>query len=172
MIRTVDINEKIDRLIEALSIDQRHLQHALCRLGELRDYMIKNDVTSLEQMLKTIRMESDAHLANEYIRQSLRKDLSVMLGIEFSELTLVRIAEFVTNPRKYRLLEKRSELKGLAADLKVQYQATAMLIKESARVNKLLLNSLMNSNSDSNVTYNAKGYTSRETGNVFMNYHL
>jgi len=172
MISTVQINEKVDRLIDALDTDQQHLQQALVRLGELRDHMIKNDGSSMEQMLKTIRSESDAHLANEYTRQSLRRELAGIFGIEFCELTLVRIAEFVTNPRKHKLLEKRVELKGLAADLKVQYQATAMLIKESARLNKLLLNSLMNSNRDSNVTYNSNGYTSRETNNGFMNYHL
>ncbi|MCK5000868.1 MAG: flagellar export chaperone FlgN [Anaerohalosphaera sp.] len=172
MISTVQINEKVDRLINALTADKQHLQQGLIRLTELRDYLIKNDPSSMEQMLKTIRSESDAHLANEYTRQTLRRELAGVFGIEFSELTLVRIAEFVTNPRKHQLLEKRRELKGLAADLKVQYQATAMLIKESARLNKLLLNSLMDSGSDSNVTYNANGYTSRETGNAFMSFHL
>ena len=172
MISTAIINEKVDRLLEALARDRRHLQLGLDRLEQLRGNMIKNDVDAMENMLKTIRAESDSHVANEYIRQNLRKELAAILRVDLKEMTLVRIAESVTNPRKHQLLQIRTELKGLTADMKVRFQATAMLIKENARLNTMLLNSLMNSKNENSMTYNARGIASRDTNSAFMNYNL
>ncbi len=169
---TMNIEEKTRQLLSVLNKEEITLEKAVKWLDQLREFIIKRDSVSLDRLLKEIRSASDTYAMNEYARQNLRRELSGMLEMDFEDVCLSAIADYASEDLRQELLETRQRLSQLGEVLKKKGRSTAMLVREYARLNTMMLNKLLQLGSSETMTYNADGRTGRSAHRALMNYHF
>jgi len=137
---TSEIEDKVDELLACLDTDARHIQESLSYLNELRSLVIKRDDAALGKLLEGIRAESDRYGDHESQRQSIRRELA-----------------------------RQTKLRELIKELKKEYSSTTLLLAECARLNSLLLRTVLDLGRTGAVYYNSSGTTKRQVDTAFMN---
>jgi hypothetical protein len=165
----VEIEDKVDGLLVVLDKDIRHIQESLSRLDELRSLVIKRDDAALGELLEKIRAESDSYAANESNRQSVRKELAIVLECDLEQMTLSKLEAALSEEKKTQVAQRKTKLRSLTKELKKEHLSTVLLLSECARFNRLLLSSIFDLGKIGTITYDSNGAASRQTGAGFVN---
>jgi len=90
------------------------------------------------------------------------------VGCDPGAITLTRIEHGLTGPRRVAAAEKKLRLQRLAGHLRSRYLATAGLLVECARFNRLLLDGIAGLSASSPLTYRSDGSTGRSGAGALM----
>jgi len=168
----MEIKDKINELLGVLDKDIEHVEQSLTHLNDLRSFVIKRDSVALGQLLEKIRAQVDNYVANELKRLSLRKELADAFGCEPEQLNLSRLEANAVEQDKAQISRRKTKLARLTNKLREEHIATAMLLAECGRLNRLLINTIFNTAVNSALTYDSKGSTARQTDKAFVNLQL
>lgn len=164
----IEIQSKVDELLSILDRDTEHIQESILRLNEMRELVIKRDDVSLNKLVESIRAESENYAVNEKQRQLIRKEIAAILGCGVEQMTLSRIEDILTGEKKSQVAQKKTKLRQLTRELRTEHLSTALLLSECARLNGLLLKSILNLDKTA-VCYNSSGSAEQRTDAAFMN---
>jgi len=162
------IEELIEELLALLDADAVRLEITLSHLNNLRAGVIKRDEAGMEQLLETVRTEQDERDAIEQKRNKLRQVAAAAFGCAAEEVNLSRIMEYLTPVLCQQVAQRQRTLMRLVEKLKIEYTATAMLLNECSRFNRMLLDSIVGSRCKGVATYNASGQMKRPNGSGFV----
>jgi len=169
---TAEIRNKVDELLVVLDNDIQYISRSLSHLDQLRSLVIKRDHEELGRLLENIRKEADIGTVNELKRQSIRKQLAAALDCRADQLRLSMLKSLLPKEMAAQVSRRREQLLDLTEQLRRQYQSTAMLVSECARLNRMLLDSVFNLRTADAVTYDANGTPARQTDTAFVNLHF
>lgn len=164
--------DNIDRLLDVLDIDIENIHRNLSVLNQLRSSVIKRDNDSLTQLLKEIQADSSRHKNNESKRKSIRKAIADSLGCPAEKITLTSLAQTLPEEKKNLIAERKEKLTELLRQLKNEYHATAALLSECARFNRILIKTLFSNKTSETITYHADGSARRYMDSTFLNMKL
>jgi len=164
--------DNIDRLLNVLDTDIENICQNLSAMNQLKSSVIKRDSDCLAQLLKKIQADSSGHKNNESKRKSIRKELAHSLGCPVEKITLTRLAQMLPEEKKSLIVERKEKLTELLNQLKNEYHATAVLLSECARFNRILLKTLFNNKTAETITYDADGSARRYFDSAFVNMKL
>jgi len=165
----LELQSGVDELFAVLDRDIDHLEKNLSRLDQLRSFVVKQDQDSLGRLLDNIRVESKLQQHNDTQRQTIRKDLAFSLNCSVEDVTLTRIAAYLSGEKKSELLQRKKRLNALAGLLKKEYLGTQLLLSDCQRFNRTLLKRIFEKGQSNNITYKSTGHSERQTDTVFMN---
>jgi hypothetical protein len=163
-----DVAEKADADVSVLDEDIGYVEATLSRLDGLRGLMIKRDAVGLEPLLSKIAEEAEAPAAKCATRQQLTRDLAGALGAKAERVTLAELQSRLPEAWGTALVERRTRLRSLAADLKREYSLTSTLLSDCARFNRLLMRAYFGAKGQSGVTYNPNGATRQHANRRLM----
>jgi hypothetical protein len=162
------IEELIEEFLALLDADAVRLEATQGYLNTLRAGVIKRDEAAMIQLLETVSAEQDDRDAIENKRRSLRQIAAVAFGCTAEEVNLSRIMEYATPPLRQDVLRRQQTLTRLVEEFKTEYMATAILLNECSRFNRLLLDSIVGGRCRGVTTYNASGQMKRPNGSGFI----
>jgi hypothetical protein len=162
------IEELIEELLALLDADAARLESTLSHLNNLRAGVIKRNEAGLEQLLEIVKTEQDERDALENKRSQLRHIAAAAFGCTADEVNLSRIMEHLTPALRQQVAQRQQTLARLVEKLKTEYMATAMLLNECSRFNRMLLDSIVGSRCKGVTTYNASGQMKRPNGSGFV----
>jgi hypothetical protein len=162
------IEELIEELLALLDADVVSLETTLSHLNNLRAGLIKRNEAAMEQLLETIKAGQDDLKVIENKRSKLRHIAAAVFGCTAEEVNLSRIMEHLTPVLRQQVAQRQQTLTRLVEKLKTEYTATAMLLKECSRFNRMLLDSIVGSRCNGVATYNASGQMKRPDGSGFI----
>lgn len=162
------IEELIEELLSLLDADAVRLEITLRYLNDLRAGVIKRDEAAMAQLLETVKAEQNDRDALEDKRTALRRIAAAAFGCTADEVNLSRIMEYVMPPLRQQVAQRQQRLARLVEKLKTEYTATAMLLNECSRFNRMLLDSIIGSRCKGVATYNASGQMKRPNGSGFV----
>ncbi len=168
----IEIKDKVDKLLAVLDKDIQHLQQSVSYLNELRSLTIKHDNKALSKLLERIQSESDKYKNHELKRQSIRKELAVVLSCNLKEMTLSMLEANLPEEQQADVTVRKTRLKELVKRLKEEYISTSFLLAECARFNNLLLKSIFGLGQPGTITYTVNGTAKRQTDTVLVNMRL
>jgi hypothetical protein len=168
----LELEKSVDRLMDVLDRDIENLQKNLSRLDQMRSAVIKRDDVSMGRLLDEIRSESQMLQMQQSQRKLARKELAENLGCNCEDVTLTRLEEILPEGRGMILAEKKEQLRTLTTKLKREYSATAILLAECARFNRLLLKTIFGGQRAEVITYDALGSAKRQSEAAFVNLKL
>jgi hypothetical protein len=154
---TIEIENKIDEMLECLDVDIEHIQTNLMRLNDLRALVIKRDDTQLTRLLNEIQMESDSYKEHESRRFMIRKQLAKLLTCEIEKITLSTLETMLDEEKRNCLRTKKAQIKALVESFKVEYASTIVLVSECSRFNKMLIKSIFEPAKANPISYSSKG---------------
>lgn len=76
--------------------------------------------------------------------------------------------EHVSEEMRPKVAQRKAVLEQLIGKLKTEYAATALLLSECSRFNRLLLDSIFGSRGKGAMMYNASGQTQQHNGGGFI----
>jgi hypothetical protein len=163
-----DIEELIEELLALLDADAIRLESTLSHLNHLRAGVIKRDEAAMEQLLEAIKAEQDDRDAIENKRNKLRQIAAAAFGCTAEELNLSQIMKHLTPLLRQQVAQRQQTLARLVEKLKTEYTATAVLLNECSRFNRMMLDSIVGSRCRGVATYNASGQMKRPNGSGFV----
>ncbi len=164
--------DNIDRLLNVLDTDIENICRNLSAMNQLKSSVIKRDSDCLAELLKKIQADSSGYKNNESKRKSIRKELAHSLGCPVEKITLTSLAQILPEEKKSLIVERKEKLTELLKQLKNEYHATAVLLSECARFNRILLKTLFNNKTAETITYDADGSARRYFDSAFVNMKL
>ena len=170
--QAVDITGRIEEMLDVLARDMTHIEYAVLKLNDLREFVIKRDEKGLTQLLGEIREETMDYQANEERRGVIQKELAGLFGCQPREVTLSVLKKRVSGVAGTAIGESQEKLKTMVGRLRVEYISTAALLSECSRINSALLRIIFNRSGIGPACYGKNGLTTRESGAAFMNMHL
>jgi hypothetical protein len=168
----IEIENKVDEMLECLNVDIEHIQKNLSYLNELRSLVIKRDDTALSKLLENIQQESEVYKNNESKRQNIRKELAHSFNCSIEQMTLSMLETKLADIKRNQVNNKKVQLKTLVEEFKKQYSSTIILISECARFNKMLIKSIFDLGKTGSVFYNASGKAKEHNNTAFVNMQL
>ena len=162
------IEELIEELLALLDADAVRLEITLSNLNNLRAGVIKRDEAALGQLLETIKTQQDDRDAVENKRTMLRHIAAAAFGCTPEQVNLSRIMEQLPPLSRQKVAQRQQTLARLVEKLKTEYTATAILLNECSRFNRMLLDSIFGNRCKGVTTYNASGQTRRQGGGGFI----
>jgi len=168
----IEIENKIDEMLECLDRDIEHIQKNLSRLNELRSLIIKRDDAALGKLLECIQGDSESYKNNEIKRQAIRKELADYFACGIEHITLTMLENELPEVKNNRVYNKKTELKLLIEKFKKEYASTIILVSECSRFNKLLIKSIFDLGKTGSVLYKANGTTKEHNETAFVNMQL
>ncbi len=167
---TVDmekLNGLADELVDVLDEEMLRIELTLERLDEVRAAIIKRDNDSLEELLGIIHKEQQDNLSLDNKRRAVRARIAQLTGVVVEQANISRLCGFLAGDRKAILIEKQSQIAGMAGKLKIEHTATSMLLRDCVQLNRTLLRGLFGAQSET-ATYNASGNSSMQVHKGFV----
>jgi hypothetical protein len=162
------IEELIEELLALLDADVVRLETALSTLNNLRAGVIKRNEAALAQLLETIKAQQDDRDAIENKRSELQQIAAAAFGCTPEQVNLSRIMEQLPPLSRRKVAQRQQTLARLVGKLKTEYAATAVLLNECSRFNRMVLDSIVGSRCKGVATYNASGQLKRQNGSGFI----
>ena len=160
----LEIEKKVDKLLECLEVDIQQIKQNISYLNEMRSLIIKRDDIALSKLLEAIQETSEIYKDKEKERQSIRRELADFLGCSLEQVTLSKVEENLSEISKNKVIEIRENLRLFIEELRREYSSTVMLVSECARFNKILLKSIFDLSKTGTCSYDARGATRRQGG--------
>jgi hypothetical protein len=168
----VDIEEKIDELLNCLEGDIEHIENSLLTLDKLRGFVIKHDKNALGKLLEKARNASTKYRIHERKRQQVRSKLAKLLNCSGKDITLSNLETVVSDQKKGLVVQTKIKLNTLTRKFLKEYTNTAMLLSECTRFNRLILKSIFNFGNTDAVVYDADGTAKEQNQRAFMDLQL
>ncbi len=165
------IETKVDAMLAVLDDDIRHAEATIAQLDTLRMLLIKRDDTALEQLLRELRAQGQAHGRIEERRQALRQELADELGCDAKSLTLSALQKVLSGPRRVAIAERQQRLKSQIRQLKREHTLTQALVIDCARFNRSLMHVFFGADSERRTTYGATGVARHRTDMALVSLH-
>jgi len=166
---TLEFEDKVRQLLSVLDTDIENIQLNMDMLNDLREFVIKRDDKSLEQMLESLHSHPNRFKENELLRTQLRNELAEAIGADPKETNLSAIERHLAGELKRQVREKKLKLKLLTAMLRKEHISTANLLADCARFNSMLLKCLLDAGGAGAITYNQQGQSERQSSSAIMN---
>ena len=167
-----EIEDKVDQLLIVLDKDIQQMQKSLSRLNGFRSLVVKRDDAGLGKLLGNIQSESDSYKCNELKRQSIRKELAIILDCSPKQITLSTLEAELAGEKKAQVADRKAMLRLLADQLKKEHLSTSLLLSDCARFNSVLLKSVLEFGQAGTITYSPKGFAKRQASSAFMNFQF
>ena len=156
--------QKVEALVTLLDRDVDYLTANLARLDALRSMVVKRQDQELSRLLDTIRIESESYAQHESKRHLLRQEIADLLACDVQELTLSSLAQVLDPPLSHALAQRKGALRELTGRLRAEHLSTRWLLKDCARFNTVLFNTLFHPGQENALTYTVKGTTQQQRG--------
>ncbi len=163
------LREKVEALVALLDRDVEYLTANLARLDALRSMVVKREDQALSRLLDTIRIESESYAQHESKRHVLRQEIADLMACDVQELTLSSLAQVLPPPLNHTLAQHKRQLRELTAQLHREHLSTRWLLKDCARFNTVLFNTLFHPGQENALTYTVKGTTQQQRGQSMIN---
>ena len=129
----------VDQLLTVLDEEIDLLDLRRIQMEELHDLILHSDENRMECLLREIEEAQQRQFKADNTLASVRTALACLIGEPNGKIRLEQILPHLELPARRAVSEKRQELIRLAQKLREQHLTTAMLLIESLRVNRLLL---------------------------------
>jgi len=156
------LREKAEALVALLDRDVDFLRANLARLDALRGMVVKRQDQELSRLLDTIRLESESYAQHESRRQLLRQEIADLMACDVRELTLSSLARVLDPPLNHIVTQRKGTLRELTGRLRAEHLSTRWLLKDCARFNTVLFNTLFHPGQENALTYTVKGTTQQQ----------
>ena len=163
------IREKAEALVALLDTDIDYLTANLERLDALRAMVVKRQDQELSRLLDRIRIETESYALHESRRQMLRQEIADLMACDVRELTLSSLAQVLDPPLNQLLTQRKGTLRELTSRLRAEHLSTRWLLKDCARFNTVLFNTLFHPGQENALTYTVNGTTQRHREQSSMN---
>jgi hypothetical protein len=171
MTLNVHINSIVDELLNILDADAAQIKLTLERLNRLRGAVIKRDEEDIKALLDTVREDETGYNLVETRRHEICKELAGIFGCSGEQINMTRLRSELSEEKALMVAEKQHELRNLVEKLRIEHTCTTMLLKECARLNKILLRSIMGEKKET-VTYNERGNAAWEASKGIVSLRL
>jgi hypothetical protein len=162
------IEKDIAEMLEILDTDIVNTGNDINILNELRGYLVSRDEKNMLRLLYAVRSIIQNRQDNQSKRFNVRRKLAQTLGCAVEKLTLSKLCDYIEEPFRTAIAERRNALVQIVERFKTEYEATAFLLSDCARFNSLLLRSLIGLSSAESVTYKP-GKVNRTNSAAFIN---
>lgn len=143
------------------------LEQKLAQLEGLSQAIIRRDDPTMERLLEEVEQAQSRQSALDDRMGNLRLGLSRHLGAE-PTARLSDLATRLPKPLGQDLARRRARIVELANRLRVQHLETSMLLRECARINRMMLEAIT-SRGPSVTTYGAGGKSHWQSGGGLIN---
>lgn len=170
-----EFNRLVDELLSVLDAEAELVDKSLACLDRMRGCVIKRDETGLGQLLAKIQSEADVYTTQEGKRRAVCEKLAEVVGLSADEVSLSRLQQLrkeadgfeLSADRSAAVSERRQTLQKSIARLRAEQAATAALLSECARLNRLMLSGIFEDRPGAD-TYSAEGKARRDGQPNFM----
>jgi hypothetical protein len=162
------IEKDIAEMLEILDADITNTESDINILNELRGYLVSRDEKNMLRLLYAVRSIIQNRQDNQAKRFNVRRKLAQSLGCAVEKLTLSKLCDYIEEPFKAAIAERRNVLVQIVERFKTEYEATVFLLSDCARFNSLLLRSLVDFGSAESTTYKP-GKVNRVDSAAFIN---
>jgi len=149
----------VDELIKMLDREIDLLDVRCLQLAGLSRASIERDDEAMETLLAEIETTQLRQESTDRELDSLRRSLAGLLGWPVARTRLGALLEVLPDGRRDALAARRDRIAALVDQLRRQHMSTALVVAESARINRMLLESL-SPQSRRVTTYGVRGQTS------------
>ena len=161
--------QKAEALAALLDRDVDYLTANLARLDTLRGMVVKRQDQELSRLLDTLRIESESYALHESKRHLLRQEIADLMACDVRELTLSSLAQVLPTPLNHTLAQRKQQLRELTAQLHKEHLSTRWLLKDCARFNTVLFNTLFHPGQENALTYTVNGTAQQPREHSMMN---
>jgi hypothetical protein len=165
------LQQAFDEVHAFLDTQTAYVQQTLERLDVLRAAVIRRDENALEELSGQVQHESLRKAQYDRSMHQLRQTLSVLLDCPAEAVCLSRFCEHLPAEARQATAIRQDTLRGLVRRLNNELCATDGLLRECARFNRVLLNSLFGNNQQAD-TYDARGVNRWSLQGSLMNMRL
>lgn len=158
----------IAEMLEILDADISNTESDINILNELRGYLVSRDEKNMLRLLYAVRSIIQNRQDNQAKRFNVRRKLAQSLDCAVEKLTLSKLCDYIEEPFKAAIAERRNVLVQIVERFKTEYEATVFLLSDCARFNSLLLRSLVDFGSAESTTYKP-GKVNRIDSAAFIN---
>lgn len=164
----VNINE-IAKDVFAVLTEQKLLMESSCEKFDTLVELIKQSNTDdVEQLLDELTVAQQTQIQIDAKLIAIRASIALQMNTTPGQVSIGKLIDHLEGELKNQLAEIRKQLITLAEKLKKKHLASAYLIFEASRVNKMLFEGLFAPIVDVE-TYNAEGKAGRHAGAGLVN---
>lgn len=160
-----------DELVAFLDLQSEHLGKMLGFLDAFRKALIRRDLPLLQEMQAQLSLEAETRMQLDQSRQNLQRKLAGLLGCPAEKVCLSLLHGFLDFSLQEKIRHRQKALTEQVRRLQDQHLATELLLRECARMNRRLLETVMGGD-EKGKTYDARGRSSWSTGQGLMNVKL
>ncbi len=157
---TAELITVLDEEIRLLDVRRGQLEH-------LSEALIARDEARLKELLDEIEVIVHNQTSTDMKLKAVRNSLASAVGLDQETATLTAIMEYMTPMQKSDVDYRRQQIMLLADALRNQHLATAMLLRECTRINRMIMDTLF-PRAESVTTYDTKGSTPWSNGDNLM----
>ncbi len=154
---TPGIDGLIRELLDVLDQEIELLGLKRSAMASLSAAILDRDEGAIERLLADIERMDHAQQATDVKLSALRGSFAQALGKEAGELKLGALAGMLDGDAASAVDYRRRQILLLAQQLKAQHLQTSMLLHECARINRMLLETMLSGAGDNVETYSASG---------------
>ena len=149
----------VDELVKMLDREIDLLDLRCIQLAGLSRASIDRDDEGMESLLAEIENTQFRQESTDRELHSLRRGLADLLGWPISQTRLGVLTGALSGDRRDAVADRRRQIVALIAQLRRQHMSTSLVVAESARINRMLLESLC-PQSRQVTTYGVRGESS------------
>ncbi len=146
----------IDELVHVLDREVALLDLRCIQLAGLSRASIERDDETMETLLREIETTQLSQESTDREIDAVRQRLANLLDWPVDRTRLGSLVGALEGPRQQAVSRRREQIMTLMSRLKHQHMATALVVAESARINRMLLASLCPQSSEV-TTYGVAG---------------
>jgi len=146
----------IDELLAALDEQVDLLERKRSQLAELSAALIARNDDATERLLGELEQTEAVQRAADMRLGAVRSAVAAALGAAAVHVRLAELIEYLPSAQAAAVRQRRQHIIRKAAALRAEHLRTVLHLAEAARINRLLLESLL-PGGESVVTYGARG---------------
>ena len=149
----------VDELAAFLDHQSGHLRNVLECLDEFRKALIRRDLPVLQAMQTQLAGQADIRLQMDQTQRAIQQKLADVLSCREEEVCLSAVCRRLDRGQQEIIQTRRKGLADLVQRLRQQHLATELLLRECARMNRRLLETVTGTRAQGK-TYDARGRSS------------
>ncbi|MGC9453818.1 MAG: flagellar export chaperone FlgN [Phycisphaerae bacterium] len=139
---TPQIKEQLAELTAVLDEEIALLTTRMEQMELLSSAIVRRDDDAMEPLLEQMEQTQDRQHRTDARLAQVRESLASLAGIPARELRLWRLARELPDPSGGKIVRRRRRLVELSDELRRRHLRTVLLLAESARFNRLLLETM------------------------------
>ena len=159
--------ELVEPLLAALGEEVAALNLRRAQLGLLREAILRREDEAVGRLLEQLEQSQLFSTQLETRLSALRQAVAISVGLDRSKATLGQLIQRLDGPQAQALDQRRREIISLIKALQRQHLELAMLLRECARINRLMLQQLLGGGKEV-TTYGSLGRQDWRDGHGLM----